>query len=126
MKTLALDIGGANLKLAHSNGSVRAEPFELWRQRDRSSGAVENVISRAPAYDSVAVTMTAELCDCFETKVAGVRAVLDAVEQSLGRHKKSTNVRVWLNDGRLVSLREARADPTKAAASNWLALATWA
>src|SRR5262249_57821554 len=37
-----------------------------------------------------------------------------------------TPVRVWLAEGRLVDLLEARREPLLAAAANWLALATFA
>jgi hypothetical protein len=126
MRILALDIGGANLKGAHSDGSVRSEPFEVWRRPEELAGAIAKLLERMPACDTLAVTMTAELCDCFETKAEGVKAVLDAVEKSLGRRKRSVAVQVWMTDGRLATLAEARSNPLKAAASNWLALATWA
>jgi probable H4MPT-linked C1 transfer pathway protein len=73
-------------------------------------------------YDLLAVTMTGELCDCFATKREGVRAILDAVSAAAGL----APLRVWRNDGRLVSLAAARADPLPVAAANWLALATFA
>ena len=69
--------------------------------------------------------MTAELCDCFETKADGVRAVLDAVEAAVRGLRRKLPVRVWLTNGLLASPTEARAEPLKAAAANWLALATW-
>jgi (4-(4-[2-(gamma-L-glutamylamino)ethyl]phenoxymethyl)furan-2-yl)methanamine synthase len=66
--------------------------------------------------------MTGELCDCFESKRAGVHAILDAVERVCGDRP----VRVWRNDGRFVPPKEARATALQAAAANWLALATYA
>jgi hypothetical protein len=79
-----------------------------------------------PHGDVIAITMTAELCDCFATKAAGVHAVLDAVEAATREIKPCPRIQVWLSDGSLVSPVQARAEPIKAAASNWLALATWA
>ncbi len=124
VKVLALDIGGANLKAAQSDGVARTEPFAVWRQPGELDRAIAVLIQRMPNAD--AVTMTAELCDCFETKADGVRAVLDAVESALYQQRYGIPVRVWLTNGQLVSPTEARAEPLKAAASNWLALATWA
>ncbi len=123
---LALDIGGANLKAAHSEGTAGSEPFAVWRQPKELGRAIATLVRRMPGADAVAVTMTAELCDCFETKSNGVRAVLDAVQAALRGLRRKTSVRVWLTNGLLVSPTEARAEPIKAAASNWLALATWA
>lgn len=123
---LALDIGGANLKAAHSDGTAGIEPFAVWRQPKELGAAIATLVGRMPGCDAVAVTMTAELCDCFETKADGVRAVLDAVESALRGLRRKVPVHVWLTNGLLVSPTEARAEPLKAAASNWLALATWA
>jgi (4-(4-[2-(gamma-L-glutamylamino)ethyl]phenoxymethyl)furan-2-yl)methanamine synthase len=122
MNVLGLDIGGANLKAAHSCGAARVKPFELWRQRVALPGALCAFIDAMPPWDCLAVTMTGELCDCFETKREGVQVILDAAEKVSGGKR----VLVWLTDGRLVDLGEARRTPLLAAASNWLALATFA
>lgn len=117
---LGLDIGGANLKAVHTAGSVVHEPFELWRQPNRLREELQALIGRLPPADLLAVTMTGELCDCFPTRRAGVRHILDAVEQAT-----TVPARIWLTTGRFASLEEARRQPILAAASNWLALATW-
>src|SRR5436309_2230449 len=122
MDVLGLDIGGANLKAAHSCGAARVKPFELWRQRAALPGALHALIDGLPPWDRLAVTMTGELCDCFETKREGVGAILDAAEKVAD----GKPVQVWLTDGRFVDLAEARRTPLLAAASNWLALATFA
>src|SRR5262245_49045123 len=122
MNVLGLDIGGANLKAAHSGGGARLRRFELWKQAGRLPQALAEVIGTLPAFDVLAATMTGELCDCFETRRQGVHAILDAVEAVAGPRP----VRVWRNDGRLVDVVAARAAPLQAAAANWLALATYA
>ncbi len=71
-------------------------------------------------FDRVALTMTAELCDCFATKRQGVRAVIGAVSMALPESPLS----VWGLDGRLHPLLEIQHQPRLAAAANWLALAT--
>ncbi len=119
--TLGLDIGGANLKAAHSGGAARLRPFALWKNSGGLADALRDLLGSLPAADAVAVTMTGELCDCFATKHAGVHAILDAVEAAI----TATPVRVWRGDGRLVSVAEARATPLLTAAANWLALATY-
>jgi probable H4MPT-linked C1 transfer pathway protein len=119
---LGLDIGGANLKAAHSSGVARTRPFALWKSPADLPNAMRGLLRDWPPYDLLAVTMTGELCDCFATKREGVRAILDAVGAVAG----ATPVRVWLTDGRLVDIDAARSRPLRAAAANWLALATFA
>jgi probable H4MPT-linked C1 transfer pathway protein len=84
------------------------------------------LVGKMPPFDTLALTMTAELCDCFDTKADGVHAVLAAAEKALGKRRRSVPIRVWSTEGCFVSPKVARAAPLKVAASNWLALATWA
>jgi probable H4MPT-linked C1 transfer pathway protein len=119
---LGLDVGGANLKAAHIGGAARSVPFALWKNPAGLPAALRSLISSMPPADRLAVTMTGELCDCFESKRQGVHAILDAVKATAG----TMAVRVWRNDGRFVDLSEARSTPLQVAAANWLALATYA
>lgn len=122
MKWLALDIGGANLKVAEGLGYSQSYPFPLWRESPRLAQQIRTAISESPPCDHVAVTMTGELCDCFESKAAGVRYILEAVKSgSDNRH-----ARVYLTDGRMVTPQVALTLPQLAAASNWHALARFA
>ncbi len=122
MDWLALDIGGANLKMADGRGFADAHPFALWRESHRLAQELRRLIAEAPACDHLAVTMTGELADCFETKESGVRFILEAVrEASDGRH-----TRVYLCDGRMVTPQVAERYPLLAAAANWRALAEFA
>ena len=118
---LGLDVGGANLKAAHTDGAARSRPFALWKHPGGLADALRGLVAETPAADVLAVTMTGELCDCFESKRQGVLAILDAVEAAAA----GKPVRVWRIDGRFTDLAEARAAPLKAAAANWLALATF-
>ena len=117
---LALDIGGANLKAAHSDGPTTTAPFEVWRQPAELGKAIADLAAALPPFDRATVTMTAELCDCYPTKAEGVLAVLAASAQALGNRPLS----VWGIDGRFHELDEIRRRPVLAAAANWLALAT--
>lgn len=119
---LGLDIGGANLKAAHSSGATALRPFALWKNPAGLAAALGELIQEAPPADLLAVTMTGELCDCYESKRQGVHAILDAVTAVAGKMP----VRVWGNDGRFMELDKARATPLAVAAANWLALATFA
>src|SRR5688572_11644218 len=122
MHWLALDIGGANIKVADGQGYARAHHFAMWRESPRLAQQIRGAISEAPPCDHLAVTMTGELADCFATKEVGVEFSLQAVRAgSDNRH-----TRVYLVDGRLVSPQVALAGPQLAAASNWHALARFA
>lgn len=119
---LALDIGGANLKAAHSAGQVRTIPFELWKRPEDLPRVIQSLSSTFPTFEHVAVTMTAELCDCYPTKSRGVIAVLEAVETAIGGRE----IQVWGTDAQFHTLDAVRRSPLVAAAANWLALATHA
>jgi probable H4MPT-linked C1 transfer pathway protein len=122
MTWLGLDIGGANLKAADGRGWARVVAFELWRDPAGLGSMLQELVRGAPAADGLAFTMTGELCDCFRTKAEGVRQILKAAKQIAD----SRVVRVYLVDGRLVSIDEALDLAHLAAASNWHALAQFA
>jgi probable H4MPT-linked C1 transfer pathway protein len=119
---LGLDIGGANLKAAHSDGLARLMPFALWRNPDGLPDALRNLIRPLPRFDMLAVTMTGESCDCYETKRQGVVSILDAVLSVADQ----TPILVWTTSGSFTSLDEAKDQFIKTASANWLALATFA
>ena len=79
MQIIGLDIGGANLKAAGVDGAAVSRPFAIWREPERLGQELSALLSQLPVADAVAVTMTAELADCFGTKDQGVRRILDAV-----------------------------------------------
>ena len=122
MNYLALDIGGANLKIANGQGYAVTYPFALWRESARLARELRTILSEAPASLHLAVTMTGELADCFATKAEGVKFILEAVRTAAdNRH-----TRVYLCDGRMVTPQVASMHPHLAAASNWHALASFA
>jgi (4-(4-[2-(gamma-L-glutamylamino)ethyl]phenoxymethyl)furan-2-yl)methanamine synthase len=119
---IALDVGGANIKIAHSEGAARTVPFEVWKRPDELGLAIATALATLPWSNQVAVTMTAELCDCYPTKQIGVNAILDAVVGAL----PDCLIVVWGVDGEFHSVDEGRSRPLVVAAANWLALATMA
>lgn len=121
MRTLGLDIGGANTKAADADGPARSLAFPLWEQPDRLTEALSELISRFPAPDRFAVTMTGELADCFRTKAEGVDRILTAVETVADGRP----IVVWQTGAEFVSPEVAREIPLLVAAANWHALATW-
>jgi probable H4MPT-linked C1 transfer pathway protein len=116
---LGLDIGGANLKAAHTTGVALSRPFALWKHPERLAAELRSIRAAMPLHHRLAVTMTGELCDCFPCKRDGVLAILQSVEQAAD----DVAVDVWTNRGVFVTAAEARNDPLPAAAANWLALA---
>src|SRR5439155_17180474 len=92
-----------------------------WKQPERLPAALAELVGRFPDADELAVTMTGELCDCFETKRAGVNAILTAVLNV----SRSRPTRVWSTDGVFLNTEEARRDHLKVAAANWHARATF-
>lgn len=118
---LAIDVGGANLKAADGQGYWQSYPFPLWTDYKRLSHQLRSILSEAPEADHLLLTMTGELADCFESKSEGVKFILDAFGQAAGNR----HTRVYLVDGRMVSLKVAQMQPLLAAASNWHALAAF-
>ncbi|QEL16609.1 hydantoinase/oxoprolinase family protein [Limnoglobus roseus] len=118
---LGLDIGGANLKAATNTGRAASVPFALWKQPAQLAHALDELITPFADADELAVTMTGELCDCFETKRDGVRHIVSAVMNV----SRSRPVRVWSTDGVFLNTNEAKEHYLKVAAANWHALATF-
>src|SRR5438874_10770407 len=116
---LGLDIGGANLKAAHTGGTARSRPFALWKEPAALAERLRTLCSVLPTFDRIAVTMTGELCDCFASRREGVRHILDAVAAVVLPDKVS----VYRTDGLFADWDEAAAEPLSVAAANWRALA---
>ncbi|HLW66424.1 MAG TPA: hydantoinase/oxoprolinase family protein [Gemmataceae bacterium] len=121
-EVLGLDIGGANLKAATTSGVASSRPFALWKHPERLVGEMQGLLHALPPFARLAVTMTGELCDCYETKRQGVNAILNAVESAAG----SSPILVWQTPGNFSDVATARLRTLQVAAANWLALATFA
>ena len=123
---LGWDVGGANVKAARigaegeSAPQVLERPFALWREPHRLPAVLCETADRLGGAGTMAVTMTAELADCFATKREGVAFVLDAFRTAF------PDVRPWVYgvDGRFRSAEAARRRPHRVAAANWMASAT--
>ena len=119
---IGIDVGGANLKLATTDGYACSLPFELWRRRDELPVALEQLLQQVPAGEAVAATMTGELADCYATKREGVQHITRSLVQAVGDRQ----LVVYGVDGQFRSPAETLANPLPAAASNWHALARFA
>ncbi len=118
-RILGLDIGGANLKAAHTDGLAHTKAFALWRHPDGLTKELTQLASVLPAFDEVAVTMTGELCDCFATKREGVDAIVKSVREAFPHSR----IVFWSIGGGFVDFDAARIEPLQLAAANWLASA---
>ena len=120
---LGWDIGGANVKAALvstlRDPRVVERPFALWREPRELPRVLGEIAGSLGGARRMAVTMTAELADCFATKGEGVASVLDA----FGVAFPDVRPRVFGVDGRFRSSEAARARPLRVAAANWMASA---
>jgi probable H4MPT-linked C1 transfer pathway protein len=119
---LALDIGGANLKVADGRGWAASRLFALWREPQRLAAELAALLATAPHAETIVATMTGELCDCFATKAEGVAFIVDALCQAASARR----VNLYSTSGLFLSLAEAKAQPRQVAAANWHALARFA
>jgi probable H4MPT-linked C1 transfer pathway protein len=125
---LGWDVGGANVKAARlheepaAKVAVLERPFALWREPGRLPEVLRQAAGELGAARHMAVTMTAELADCFGTKREGVAFVLDSFRSAF------PEARHWVYgvDGRFRSIEAARRQPRRVAAANWMASATLA
>ncbi|MDP7276378.1 MAG: hydantoinase/oxoprolinase family protein [Planctomycetaceae bacterium] len=121
MQIVGLDIGGANLKAANGDGQAASRSFAIWRHPEQLAAELHRLLLALPAADGFAVTMTAELADCFETKAEGVAAVLSAIVEVAGNRP----VIAWQTGGEFVEAEVAPEIPLLVSAANWHALATF-
>lgn len=122
MPVLALDVGGANIKLANASGYADSMEFPLWKRRDDLQEILKEIREHAPVFERIALTMTGELADCFGTKQEGVRFILSAVQSVFD----DSEIKVYLTTGELATVAGAAERPLDAAASNWHALGRYA
>ena len=119
---VGLDIGGANLKAAHTSGWSNSVGFAMWRQYRTLAVSIAKLLEECPAFVGVAVTMTGELADCFATRAEGVAIILEQLTSIL----PAQMVRIYCVDGSWKSVSQSARDPWSVAASNWHGLARFA
>ena len=119
---IGLDIGGANLKAAHSDRLALTHPFPLWKQPEALAQALKSLVERLPHADHIAATMTGELCDCFGNKEEGVSHILASLHAAF----PDKSMLLWRSDAQLIPIEAVGKDLRTSAAANWLALACFA
>ncbi len=118
---VGLDIGGANLKGAHTAGWAKSLSFPLWKKPLALGVGIAELLEDAPPFSGVALTMTGELADCFPTRAHGVARILEQATSIL----PASMIRVYGVDGKWYTVSNAAREPWTVAASNWHALATY-
>ena len=121
-QAIGLDIGGANIKAATCDGVSISQGIEIWNHCDGLREVLNQMLDKLPKTKLLAVTMTAELADCFKTKSEGVHSIVNSVEQIAA----DRDVFIWQTGAEFVRPEIARDIPLMVAAANWHGLATFA
>lgn len=115
---VGIDVGGANTKIATSDGFVKLVYAPLWRDK----AVLRDVLSETkqefrPKIEAVGVVMTGELCDCFKAKREGVLHIKETLSAAFADLK-------FLNTNCMFRERsEVDKSPLSFASTNWLASA---
>ena len=128
VNVLGLDIGGANTKatfLKTCNGAVEEQKtvlkyFPVWKNKDSLTKVLDDLkksLADEEKLDAVAVTITAELSDAYQTKKEGINHVLDSVTQVF----EDSKVFVLDVEASLRSVEVAREEPLMVSSANWAA-----
>jgi probable H4MPT-linked C1 transfer pathway protein len=129
VNVIGLDIGGVNIKASFiktQNDLIKEfktviEYFPIWKRGKEQLPVVlerlKKQLVNSIKLNGVGVTMTAELSDVYWTKREGVNHILDCVMQIFA------NVPIFVLDveSNLRSIEEAKKEPIKVAAANWVA-----
>lgn len=119
---IGIDIGGANLKLADTHQLARSRPFALWKHPAQLAAELQDFTQDIPPEIAIGITMTGELCDCFETKREGVYQIVTACEAAFRTRPRG----YWSTEGAFVSAELATSNYLHVAAANWHAQSTFA
>lgn len=118
---IGLDIGGANIKIADTTGRAAALDFPLWKQPQKLEAVIKKLLRQFGGAGQIAVTMTGELADCFQTKREGVAFIAKASVEAAPK----TKTVFYTVKGEFLPLTKAISQWEQVAASNWHALASW-
>lgn len=122
MKWWGIDVGGANIKWVDADGHTGSRSFPLWQRPEALAGELGEILANIDSTCGLAVTMTGELCDCFETKSEGVGRIAEAIKEA----SQGAQLAFYGVDGHFHSVDEVDQHTALLAASNWHALATFA
>ncbi|WP_045836466.1 hydantoinase/oxoprolinase family protein [Hyphomicrobium sp. 99] len=120
--TIGLDVGGAHLKVARVEdgrvAAVRQIPCPLWEGLDRLDAALHDAEPLIANHTVCAITMTGELTEIFETREAGVLAIIERLREWL-----EGELRIFMGLKGFASPQSAKGDPLSVASANFIATA---
>ncbi len=120
--TIGLDVGGAHLKVARVEDSrliaVGQIACPLWRGLDHLDVALRDAEAIISGGETFAITMTAELTEIFESREAGVLALVQRLQERL-----HGTLRIYMGLKGFASPQSACGDPLSIASANFLATA---
>ena len=119
---VGIDIGGANLKAAHTSGWCKSVVFPMWKQWKKLAISLADLLHDCPPIQGVAVTMTGELADCFATRAEGVAIILEQITSII----PAAMVRVYDVNGNWRTVTQSAREPWSVAGANWHGLARYA
>ncbi|MFN3868021.1 MAG: hydantoinase/oxoprolinase family protein [Hyphomicrobiaceae bacterium] len=120
--TAGLDVGGAHLKVAlvERGKAIAVEQYvcPLWQGLDKLDAALADAAPLTARAHRIAVTMTGELSDLFESRAEGVARLVGCIADAYkGR------LSFWLGQSGLGATADARAKPHDVGSTNFLATA---
>ncbi|RUP10607.1 hydantoinase/oxoprolinase family protein [Hyphomicrobium sp.] len=120
--TIGLDVGGAHLKVARAEDgrvvAVRQFACPLWEGLDQLDTALHAADPLIAGHTDCAITMTGELTEIFESREAGVLAILERLRERL-----QGELRVFMGLKGFASPQSAAGDPLSVASANFIATA---
>ncbi len=122
MHVLGIDVGGANLKFASTDGHTMNREFPLWQRREQLAAELRSSVAWFGEIDAIALTMTGELADCYALKREGVLHVTTAMQAAVS----DLPIHVYGVDGVFYSPESLEGNPLLAASANWHAGARFA
>lgn len=123
-RILGVDIGGANIKYCTNDGQACSTNFPMWKLADQLVDALHQDCRRFTDIDSIAITMTGELADCFLDRAIGVQHIVShACRAALKCGIR--DLRFYGVDGQFHDATSANESVDRIAAANWHALASF-
>ncbi|MEL6106938.1 MAG: hydantoinase/oxoprolinase family protein [Planctomycetota bacterium] len=123
---IGLDIGGANLKYADSQGRTHCTEFPLWQRPEELRRQLLADLKKLVNGEiiGVAAAMTGELADCFLDRRRGVAHIVERLDAAVATLNLPPPV-YYGADGCFRDSPSAIAETDLTAAANWHALGTF-
>ncbi len=120
--TVGLDVGGAHLKVARFENSALADvqhfACPLWQGLENLGHSLNAAVPLLAGAQQVAITMTGELSDLFDSRKTGVKVLADSLSAAFGQR-----ARFFLGRRGFCDAETAKAHPDDTGSMNFLATA---